>query len=494
MATSPRKKKSSRKRQGLWFERLLAVIATANLILVLIDLSYISFRDLYLEHVPNFTQWYGQIFKGIEPDRTTTQYLTTVQELKDQLERDGESGLQAQEAQRLLAELREQSITIIDENPFELADKTGTLERIKNRIRDRTDEESAKDAFREFWSRTYLVQEGWPQELEFFDSEIRPLVETNYFRAIGESGDFVDRFWLIDLWFVILFGAEFLVRTLYLSIRYKGTNWLDTMLWRWYDVLLLIPFWRWLRVIPVTIRLNQARIVNLLPLQSRIVRGILASVAIELTEIVFIRIIDQLQTMIREGEVAQALLHPETGRRYIDINGVDEFQVISQRLISTMVYQVLPKIKPEIEALIVHTMTGAFNDSPVYAQIKTIPGVGNLPEQVSHRIASEVTTSLYDVLKSSLEDDVGAELMESLTTKLANTFREELSEAKSVEELQYLLATILEEIKINYVQRLSDEDDDELMEKTYRLYETTQMSNQAQPETKAITVRPSPRQ
>jgi len=98
------------------------------------------------------------------------------------------------------------------------------------------------------------------------------------------------------------------------------------------------------------------------------------------------------------------------------------------------------------------------------------------------------------VLKSSLEDDVGAELMESLTTKLANTFREELSEAKSVEELQYLLATILEEIKINYVQRLSDEDDDELMEKTYRLYETTQMSNQAQPETKAITVRPSPRQ
>ncbi|MGB3492708.1 MAG: hypothetical protein WBA57_08265 [Elainellaceae cyanobacterium] len=491
MATPSRKKKSSRKRRGLWFERLLATTAAVNLLLVLFDLSYISFRDLYLKHVPEFTQWYGQIFKGIEPDRTTTQYLSTVQNLANQLERTGEAGLQSPEAQRLLADLREQSITIVDENPFELADKTGTLERIKNRMRDRIEDESAKDAFRKFWSRTYLIQNGWPQELEFFNSEIRPLIATNYFRAIGENGDFVDRFWYIDIWFVILFGAEFLIRTLYLSIRYKGTNWLDTMLWRWYDLLLLIPLWRWLRVIPVTIRLSQARLVNLLPLQSRIVRGILASVAIELTEIVFIRIIDQLQTMIREGEVAKALLQPETGRRYIDINGVDELQVISQRLISTLVYQVLPQVKPEIEALIVHTLMGAFNDSPVYNNIRSLPGVGNLPNQVSHRIASEVTDNVYSVLKSSLEDEVGAELMQSLTAKLANTFRSELSEAKSVEELQYLLGTILEEIKINYVQRLSDEDDEDLMEKTYRLYETTQMSNQS--ESKAITVRPSSR-
>lgn len=492
MPQSSKRKKSSRKRRGLWFERLMALTASVNLVLVLFDLSYISFRDLYLQYVPNFTQWYGQTYKGIEPNRTTTRYLLTVEDLENQLERFGEAGLRSPEVQQTLAELREQSAVIIDENPFELADKTGTLERIKNRMRDHVDEESAKDAFREFWSRTYLIQAGWPQELEFFNSDIRPLIETNYFRAIGENGDFVDQFWLIDIWFVALFGAEFLVRTLYLSLRYKGTNWFDAMLWRWYDVLLLIPFWRWLRFIPVTIRLNQSRTVNLMPLQSRIVRGILASVAIELTEIVFIRIIDQLQSLIRQGEVARTLLQPESGRRYIDINGVDELQVISQRLITTLVYQVVPQVKPEIEAIIVHTLMAAFNESSIYRQLRSLPGVGNMPTQMSQRIASEVTENVYSALTSSLEDPVGAKLMQSLTSKLADTFRSELSEEQSVEELQYLLATILEEIKINYVRRLSDEDVEDLMEKTYQLYETTQAATQGD-KPGMITVRPQSR-
>jgi len=73
----------------------------------------------------------------------------------------------------------------------------------------------------------------------------RPLIQNNY-RGIGENGKFIDNFWLIDLPFVILFGLEFLVRSFYVSRRHAGLTWLEGMLRRWYDIFLLLPFWRWL--------------------------------------------------------------------------------------------------------------------------------------------------------------------------------------------------------------------------------------------------------
>ena len=489
MAPSSRKRPSHAKHRGLWFERLMALIISVNFLLVLFDISYIPLRDLYLRHFPAFTTWYGETFKGIEPDRSTTSYLQTVQALNAQLEQAGEVGLQTNETQLLLSRLRTQSTNLIDENPFEVANKTGTLERIKQRMRDHLDTDSSKEAFNIFWSADYLIQNGWSQELDFFNTEIEPLIETNYFRGVGFNGKPINQFWRIDLWFFALFGAEFLIRTLYLSLKYRGTNWFDAMLWRWYDALLLIPIWQWIRIIPVTIRLNQAKLVNLMPIQSRIIRGILASIAIELTEIVVIRIIDQMQTLLKQGDITRTLLQPSTGRQYIDINGVDEIQALSQRLLSTLVYQVLPQLKPEFQSLIAHSVTGAFDQSPVYKGIQSIPGIGAVPDRVTERITSDIMDSIYATLKDALEDPIGAELAQKLTSKLIETFQSELRQEESVEELEYLLMMILEEIKINYVKKLSEDDVEALMDKTYKLYETTQIGSKAQ--TGAITLRTS---
>ncbi len=490
MAASSRKRPSKVRRRSLWFEKLMAILIAVNFLLVLFDLSYIPFRDLYLSYFPAFTAQYGELFKGIEPERSTVSYLETVEDLERQLEELGESGLRSPDTQSLLSSLRTQSTNIINENPFEVADKTGTLERIKQRVRTRVDVDSAKDAFNLFWSADYLSANSWSQELEFFNTDIKPLMETNYYRGIGLDGNPLNEFWRIDLWFFALFGAEFLIRTLYLSIKYRGTNWFDAMLWRWYDVLLLLPFWRWLRIIPVTIRLNHSKIVNLIPIQSRIIRGILASVAIELTEIVVIRIIDQMQTLLKQGDVTRMLLHPDATRKYIDINGVDEAQVLSRRLISTLVYQVLPQLKPEVQNIIAHSVTGAFDQSPIYQGIQSIPGIGNLPDRIAQRVTSDVMDNVYAILKNALEDPAGAELTQKLTSKLIETFQAELRQEDSVEELEYLLTMILEEIKINYVQRLSDEDVEELMEKTYKLYETTQISSKNQSSSMTLKTKP----
>ncbi|MBE9078815.1 hypothetical protein IQ241_16190 [Romeria aff. gracilis LEGE 07310] len=461
---------SRRPRKAYWFERIMAVIALVNLILVLFDLSYIRFRDQYLRFFPELTVWYGEQLKGIEPERATVSYLRTVDSLISQVET---SGLEASESQEILADLRQQSVEIIDEDPFALANKSGTLEQIKNEIRDRIGEESAKQSFQDFWRVAWLRRQGFTDEIGFFNDEIRPLMETNYYRGIDETGGPIDRFWLIDIWFMALFAGEFVARTYFLSRRHDNVTWFDAMLWRLYDVPLFLGFWRWLRVIPVTVRLNQSNLVDMDPLRNRLNRIFISQFAVELTEIVILRVIDQAQNLVRKGEISEWLLSAADQRRYIDLNGVDEVQTITQRVSSVILYQVLPQIKPQLDALLQHSVASALHQAPAYQGLKLLPGVAPLSDQISHQLATELSKSLYEGLQNAFSDETGAALTEELVSQFSASLRTEISKDNTLSEIQSLVNVLLEEIKINYVERLSAEDFEQLDASRYRLYDAT---------------------
>ena len=178
--------------------------------LVFFDLNYIPLRNFWLHgrvqllikigrlelELPQkplkilpfrVSDWYDWV-KGIEPYRDTKLYLQQVEDLENQINQVGLQNLD----ETILQDLRDRSITMIETNPFLIARKTGTLERIKNKMRRHifnTKEASAKDAFSIFWSREYLTQKFVRQELNFFDQEIKPLIESNYFRPVGENGE-----------------------------------------------------------------------------------------------------------------------------------------------------------------------------------------------------------------------------------------------------------------------------------------------------------------
>jgi hypothetical protein len=452
----------------------MAVIVLINLGLVALDASYIPWRDFYLRHFPTFTWWYGGQFKGIEPDRTTQAYLNTIDQLQDQV---SQTGLQSPQVAVLLANLRDQSAAMIDENPFDVANKSGTFERIKYRVREWTgDRGSSKQAFSTFWSQAYLEQAGWTTSINFFNREIRPLIATNYYRRIGFNGEPLDLFWTIDIWFISLFGVEFLLRTIYLSRRYENTNWLDAVVWRWYDLFLLLPFWRWLRVIPALFRLNQSRLVNLNPLNERIVRGLIASVAIELTETIVIRIIDQTQNLIRDGRLGKWLLDPSGGRRYIDLNGVNEVEAISNQLVTILVYQVLPQIRPDIETLLYHTITSALSSLPAYSNLRHLPGMSHWSEQFTKQVTAEVYQNAYHAIITSLEDEAGAKLVQNLVSHFGEAFKANVQTGNSLQELESLTVELLDEVKLNYIQRIADEDWDLLETQTKQIYGLTRGS------------------
>ncbi|MFP5269315.1 hypothetical protein [Coleofasciculus sp.] len=486
--------KSKRKvHRALWFERVMALLASLNYLLVLFDLTYLPLRDFWLHGkvqlfsfdigpvslpglslevpLPPITQWYDPV-KGIQPYRDTEQYLDKVNELEAEIDATNLSSklrsLQSPEVAQILEDLRQRSVEMIETNPFQLADKTGDLEKIKNKMREhiRTEEDSAKEAFIQFWSIENLAAKDPDDELQFFNDEISPLIEANYYRPIGETGDFVDYFGLLDFPFFALFLTEFLARTWLISRRRTGVSWLDAMLWRWYDIFLLIPLWRWLRIIPVTIRLDQAKLVDLSAIQKQVRQGFVAEIAGDMTQVVVIQIINELQYSIRQGEIANLLQQREV-RPYIDLNETDEVAALTKIMVQMTVEQVLPTIRPDVEALLHHNLDKIINQSQAYQGLERIPGVETIRNQLIERLVQQITQAVYSGLDAAIADDpVGDQILQRLISHIGEAYGSQIQTQKTLEEIQYLLNAFLEEVKINYVKRLSQEDLEEILDQT----------------------------
>jgi hypothetical protein len=468
-----------------FFEKVMAAIASVNFGLVVFDLSYVPYRDFYVRRFclvssvcfqfPSSWYQYYDKKKGIEPHRETQKYLQTVDALKAQVK---QTGIDSPEVEPILAQLRQMSIQTIDENPFQIANKTGTLERIKNRLRDRMGNESSKQAFSQFWNPQYLTTENWQREINFFDNRVRPYIESNYFRNYAETGGFVNHFWQIDLLFNLIFLVEFILRTQMISRRNLGVKWIpDSMLWRWYDVLLFLPFslpiplmnpaWGLMRILPVSIRLGEANLVNFNPILEQVNRVIIANFAGALTEIVIVQTIDQLQVAIKNdfGD----WLSNSVQKQYIDLNNINEIEVILGRIIKISVYQVLPKIKPDIEDILRYFVTKGLMSIPIYQDLDRIPGVGNVSKNLTEQIVDRMFQNIYDLLTNSIEDPQGAKLTSQLVQHFNDSLVSELKESVNLQEIQILMCEFLEEVKINYVKRLEEGDIEQLIAETKKL-------------------------
>lgn len=513
-----------RRRKNLWFERTMAIVAVANLGLVVFDLTYVSWRNFWLQgnilipfttatiHVPLpqmtcrdrsvprdqpaqyvqesvITCLYDPV-KGIEYHRDTRDYLNTVNQLEQQIQQQGiENGLKSPEVQALLATLRQQSNDMIVTNPFAGVNKSGTLEQIKNRMRRQVRQRvkanlTSRESFNIFWSTdnaqypNYLSPTTWNSEISWFNTTIRPLIETNYYRTIGEDGQPTNYFWVLDAPFVILFLLEFLARTFYISRRYTSLTWLDAAVWRWYDIPLFIPFslfWPALaltRVIPTVVRLHQAGIIDLNAIAVRVRQGFVAAIAEEISEVVVIQVVNQIQASIRAGEFS-SFLQKTTSRRYVDINNVNEIEAISQHVIQILTYQVFPKVQPDLEALLRQAINSVLGQSPAYRGLQSLPGIGTVPAQLTERLVTDLTQLVYNSFKAILEDPKTTQLTTQLVQNVSSTFLTEAQRQQNLQEIQILLADLLEEIKINYVQRLSAEDTRQLLDQTRQLQQLT---------------------
>jgi hypothetical protein len=138
-------------------------------------------------------------------------------------------------------------------------------------------------------------------------------------------------------------------------------------------------------------------------------------------------------------------------------------------LVKTIVYQVLPKIQPEIAAILRHNIESAITQAPMYRNLHSLPGLEVMQTQLSDQLATQITANLYGAIVSATEDPVGAKLSSQLLQRFSEALGTEMQKKHVLSEIQNLLIDFLEEVKLNYVQRLSQEDLWKVLEQTKQL-------------------------
>lgn len=205
-------------------------------------------------------------------------------------------------------------------------------------------------------------------------------------------------------------------------------------------------------------------------MQAEAQRDFVIGFAAELTEMVGIQVIDQLQASIIRGDITDWLFHPENRQPYVQVNGRNEVKAIATRLVNVSVYDVLPQIQNDIEDLVHHSINTNLDRLPAYQQIQNSPSLNHLPQRLTKNIVKSLSHIAYHNLINTIEDPVAAEI----TNRLSNNFRigleKELQKKHNVEEIQTLIVDFLEENKINYVKGIKKIGIEKLMDEAEELH------------------------
>jgi hypothetical protein len=457
------------------------------------QLEFFNLKVRYLVSTYEPVLGYDSI-KGIEPFSDTEKYLRKVAELRRYLELQG---LNAREVNPMLSELRDLSLKLVNGDYFERSQKTGTLEEIKHRIKRHVFQNnrenrseltptlqlldsigildllapellwsnlSSNEAFTRFWSYPNFDTKGWQTELDFFDREISFLMRSNYFRHIAVNSKPVDRFWLVDLPWVLLFGLELLIRAIAMRRQEKISMW-AVLSRRWFDLFLLVPLLAPLRIITALIRLDRAQIVSFAQIRAYLRLGFVTSFAEELTQAVIGKGIDQLQTTVTQGGLQRAIFKDKQPKSvYVDLNATNEFKAISNRLIEIIACRVLPEIKTDLESWLDYQVDKAMRSASFYQKLQRWPLLKRLPQKIKNNLVNQIVTLISDSPKKSYEsrlvatpDPVSEELQKRLFEKFVGKLQLELKDGNALEEIESLLSDFLEEVKVNYLNRAVDD-------------------------------------
>ena len=443
------------KRALSWWEKISAIVALIGLVLSLFNLTYVPMRDIYFRYLPSIVNAYDPI-KGITDHPFTTKYLNLVKQLDQSFSPQNQL---TPESKELLSTLREKSEEMIEDNPFLISQKFSSYARMERLVREHTGKVDAKAGFLRLWSEENFQNKG-KQELNYFQATIAPLLERNFYRDVDNYGRFRDEFWRIDLIFIGFFAIELTARSTIMSHQVVGINWFDALLRRWYDWLLLIPVWRWLRILPVLIRLHTSKTINFERILSQVTHEPAAYLADRVSQYLLVRLVNQTKNSVVEGDAANLLLNPQP---YLKVSDADKIERLTDRFLELTIYQVLPKVQPDLEALLHYSLRGAFLESDFYQNLQQVPGVQNIPNQWLENLSNQLAKSSVDVLVSSYEDAEGKALFDRLSSDFQDALKLELQNKETLTEIEKLLGELLEEVKINYIKKSEETDPIETM-------------------------------
>jgi hypothetical protein len=382
--------------------------------------------------------------KGIEPHPLTERYLEVANETRARLAVGASPlGLEPQ-----LAELRELSIQIVTEDPFERSGQTRSLIRLQVGVTDYLRREESVTpssaltgaaALELFWSLA-PSPELIAARSDFFDRELRPLLAVNYHRRYDLDGELGDKFWMIDLPFLLIFALEFGIRW-YLSIRRSDlSKWFLFPILNWYDLLGIIPvkefrLFRLFRIVSIYMRLKRSdHSVIGDDFVSRTVRYFTNIISEEISDMVALRILTETQGELRDGthkRIIRAVAEPHRDALAAELTQQVQGMLTNQEL--------RDQAREFLDANLEQSVESA-------AALRRIPLPDPLIRALVTTIGQAVFDSFADTLAATLSSSEGRETLETIIADAIDGIVEELTEGE--------LEVLVREISIDVIDHV----------------------------------------
>lgn len=483
--------------QRRW-DRFVAIWASLNLLWVAFDLSYVPLRRFWLQRnlqplpglplvlplqvLPDITPWVDPL-KGIEPHRQSQAWQRQFEQLDRALV--AESAAPAPEG--LLARQRQLTADLLAADPFLASGQSATLATLQSLLRQRADRDGVREASDQLLSADWLARHPWSQERLFWRDQVLPLLASTYTRSIDTEGRLTDHAWRVDLLlFQWVFLLDILQRVVRLKRRLPGLSWRDALLRRWFDLPLLLPCWRWLRLLPVIERLQGAGLVNLEPLRAAISRAVVALLAVELFEVLALQLLDGLQGVVRSPRWPQRLRalrsHQSVQRRDDEQELVALLRIWSPLLLS----QVAPRLAPELQGLLGYSLRQSLERSVVPPPLRPLAPLLQMENGLSRQLAGGMVENLLDLSRSTGQrlarrDDAQLELLRRCIDRFWEELALALENGPALQRSQDLICALIESFKGTYISQIKRSGIEALIQELDQLMAAAE----AQPETRS---------
>ncbi len=445
------------------WNQVLALCATANLIWIIFDVTYIPLRNFWINRtidivllnkanislkiIPNITPFYDPI-KGIQDHSETKSTLENFTKLDQVLLSKNRNPY---ELNKLIKKQRELTRELFESYYYIGLRNVNALDKLQSKFKSKTTISSYKEAASYILSKEYLDTVVWNEERKFWNEEIIPLIKTNYSRTTDRHGNPINQAWRIDIPFQILFILDILIKTVRFKRRFPAISWRDALLRRWIDLPLILPFWRLTRIMPITERLYNSNLIQIEPIRAVISQGIVALLAIEIFEVFTLRIVDSLQNLIRSSHIPQRIRSLCSHQR-VNKNNKNEINKFIGLWLPLLLNKIGPNMRPQLIALFDHALQRSLERSTMPNPIRNLAIFEKAESVISYQLASGMVDALLDLSKSA-GDQLGQKdlLLEQLSLNAIDRFWEELActldKDDVLKESQQLLLTFLEELK-----------------------------------------------
>ena len=425
----------------LW-DLFMVWVVMINLGLILFDLSYLWLRPIYFQYVPIVTRVWDPVL-GIEPHPLTSALIVETETASRLLELDPDSPKLSEQ----LESLRELTLRVFEENPFERSGQTNDLDVVKGIMIRETGNDATGLNNPVVLAETADAYWTGPTELlrhrfDLFNRSIRPSLAVNYFREFDLSGRLTNNFWKIDLPFLVLFWIEFMVRWL-LAIRHRSyARWFFFPIFYWYDLLSLIPVMslrplRLLRLVSIYMRLRQSDLSRVgRDFASRGVAYISNIITEEVSDRVAVRILDEYAEEIRDGthvRIARATVEPR--REEIEQVLVNQIRAILTHEATIERFRTLLRLNLE----------NAVEDSE---SLRALPLPHVIVKPIVRAVGEVVLDTTLETIAATLDSEEGREAVQAVGASILD----ELFYGPGLVELE----SLVKEISLQVIEHMKD--------------------------------------